>query len=160
MSKGNFYFPSTSGGSGGGGAGLAIVTLEGSVADVTNDGIGDNYIDLDLALPSGISRCAVLGCSLTRTDGDSALLGLLAFVDDARATTPLYLMGGEFAGVDITADDVPVYGPRADAFGSISRNMPNYVNTSGSEFMRCRVVNTDFESIADVDVTIEILPLG
>lgn len=145
---------------GGGGGGLAIVTLTGSVTDVSNDGIGDNFVNLDLALPEGISRCAILGCSITRTDGDSALLSLLAFPNNDRSGTPIYLMGGEFAGVDITGDDTPVYGPRADAFGSTSWNMPVYINLAGAEFIRARVVNNDSESIADVDVTVEILPLG
>lgn len=143
---------------GGGGSSSPVVTLTATVESVTNDGIGDPFVDVDVALPEGVTRCLVVGCSLTRTDGDAALLGLWAWPNDARSGSPLYLIGGEFSGGDITGNDVPVYGPRADVFGSISRNTPSYVNESGSEFIRARVTNPDNDSIADVTVTFKVIP--
>lgn len=154
------FGPVIGGGGSGGGGGLEIVTLSALVPDVINDGMGENSVDVDLALPSGVSRCAIIGCSITRTDGDSLALGLWAYPANDRSGNPMYLLGDEFNGVDITGDDVPVYGPRTDSFAGAVRNVLSYVNLAGAEFMRATVVNTNNATIADVAITVEILPIG
>lgn len=142
------------GSGGGGGGGLEIVPITGSTASID----ASDATDLTIALPAGVSRFYVLGASITRTAGTSASAGVRIYPTAARDTDLAMLLGNQFAGVSLGADDVPTYGPYDTTGGNLSRS--GLAMTSVGEFAYLTVHNNDGGASGTFTVTLDILPIG
>ena len=135
----------------GGGGGLALFTVTG-----TTDSIDEsNAADLTLALPGGVSRFYIVGATLERAGGASALAGVTLYPTAARSSGAALLFGDAFSGVDMPG---PVNGPYDTTGGNVARS--GIAMASEAEFAYLTVHNRDFSNAGSFTVTITCLPVA
>lgn len=140
------------GSSGGGGSSFAPVTLTGTTASIDES----TSVDLDIALPAGITRFYVVGARVARTAGASVGVAVRLYPTDARDTDDYSMVfGNQFAGVDIAGSTI--HGPRNTTGGNLSR--AGIAMTSDGEFARLTVANTDFAEVGTFQLHLDLLPL-